>query len=74
MRAEERGDDEKDGEVELKELVIQLKEKFDITTKVSEMKQVIEQVDLDFDGKVQFTEFLLACCNKKALLTQHNIE
>jgi hypothetical protein len=30
-------DDEKDGELELKELVIQLKEKFDINTQVTEM-------------------------------------
>ena len=31
-------------------------------------------MDLDFDGKVQFTEFLIAGCNKRSLFTQHNIE
>ncbi len=67
-------DDEKDGELEIKELVVQLKEKFDITIRLSDMEQIIRHVDLDFDGKVQFTEFLIAGCNKRALFTQHNIE
>ena len=67
-------DEEKDGEIELKELVIQLKQKFDINTNVSQMEGVINQIDLDFDGKIQFTEFLIACCNKKQLFTAHNIE
>ena len=31
-------DDEKDGELEIKELVMQLKEKFDITVRLSEME------------------------------------
>jgi len=31
-------DDEKDGELEIKELVVQLKEKFDITVRLSEME------------------------------------
>lgn len=67
-------DDEKDGELEIKELVEQLKEKFDITVRLSEMEQILRHVDLDFDGKVQFTEFLIAGCNKRSLFTQHNIE
>jgi len=45
-------DDEKDGELEIKELVMQLKEKFDITVRLSEMELIIRHVDLDFDGKV----------------------
>lgn len=45
-------DDEKDGELEIKELVMQLKEKFDITVRLSEMETIIKHVDLDFDGKV----------------------
>uniref|UniRef100_A0A7S3CKL8 EF-hand domain-containing protein n=1 Tax=Strombidium rassoulzadegani TaxID=1082188 RepID=A0A7S3CKL8_9SPIT len=66
-------DEEKDGEIELKEFVIQLKEKFDIQVKVQEMEQIIKNCDLDGDGKIQFTEFIIACCNKKALLTTHNL-
>ena len=67
-------DDEKDGEIELKEFVIQLNEKFDIQVKIPEMEQILKNCDLDYDGKIQFTEFLIAACNKRALLTSHNIE
>ncbi len=34
----------------------------------------MKQVDLDYDGKVQFTEFLIAGCNKKQLFVPHNLE
>ena len=45
-------DDEKDGELELEEFVIQLNEKFDIKVQVKEMEQIMKQIDLDYDGKV----------------------
>jgi len=45
-------DEEKDGEIELKEFVIQLYEKFDIRVKVNEMEAIMKQADLDYDGKV----------------------
>ena len=35
-------DDEKDGEIELKEFVIQLKEKFDITVRIAEMEAIMK--------------------------------
>ena len=38
------------------------------------MEQIMKQIDLDYDGKIQFTEFLIAGCNKRALFTAHNIE
>ena len=34
----------------------------------------MKQIDLDYDGKIQFTEFLIATCNKRSLFTAHNIE
>ena len=67
-------DEEKDGELELSELVIQMNEKFDIKTRPSDMVEIIKKIDLDFDGKIQFTEFLLSTCNKRSLLTIANIE
>ena len=67
-------DEEKDGEIELKEFVIQLNEKFDIFVTVNEMEQIMKQIDLDYDGKIQFTEFLAAACNKVALFSPENIE
>ena len=67
-------DEEKDGELELKEFVIQLKEKFDISVKISEMEEIMKQIDLDYDGQVQFSEFLIAACNKRMLMTDENLE
>jgi len=67
-------DDEKDGELELKEFVMQLNEKFDIKVKVEEMIGIMKQIDLDGDDMIQYTEFLLACCNKRSLFTDINIK
>ena len=50
-------DDEKDGELELNEFIVQFKEKFDITIKLKEMEEIMKQIDLDYDGAVSFTEF-----------------
>ena len=67
-------DEEKDGEIELKEFVIQLNEKFDIHVTVPVMEGIMKQIDLDYDGKVQFTEFLIAACDKRKLFTTHNLQ
>ena len=67
-------DEEKDGEIELSEFVIQLKEKFDISVKIEEIEAIMKQCDLDYDGKIQFTEFLIAACNKRSLFSRYNIE
>ena len=66
-------DDDKDGEIELEEFVLNLGSKFDLDVKISEMEKIMKQVDLDYDGKVQFSEFLIAACNKRALFTQASI-
>ena len=66
-------DDEKDGELELKEFIIQFKEKFDITIKLKEMEEIMKQIDLDYDGAVSFTEFQIAACNKRALFTEEKL-
>ena len=34
----------------------------------------MRQADLDYDGKVQFTEFLIACSNKNKLLSEENLK
>ena len=33
----------------------------------------MKQVDLNFDGVISFTEFLVATCNKRMLFTDHNL-
>ena len=66
-------DEEKDGEIELKEFVIQLNEKFDIQVSVKDMEAIMKQIDLDYDGKVQFSEFIVAACDKVALFSAENI-
>ena len=38
------------------------------------MEKIMQQIDLDYDGKIQFSEFLIAACNKRALFTQINIQ
>lgn len=38
------------------------------------MESIMRMADLDFDGQVQFTEFLIAACGKKSLLTAQNLE
>ena len=38
------------------------------------MKEILKNCDLNFDGQIQFTEFMIAACNKRALLTQHNVD
>jgi len=45
-------DEEKDGEIELSEFVIQLKEKFDISVNIEEIEAIMKQCDLDYDGKI----------------------
>ena len=66
-------DEEKDGEIECEEFRTQLKEKFDISMTLGDIKKIIAQCDLDFDGKIQFTEFLVACSNKRLLFSAANI-
>ena len=34
----------------------------------------MKQIDLDGDEMIQYTEFLLACCNKRSLFTDINIK
>ena len=34
----------------------------------------MKQIDLNYDGKLQFSEFLVAGCNKRALFTAYNLD
>ena len=38
------------------------------------MMEIMKQVDLDYDGKIQFSEFLIACCNKRLLLSDEHLK
>ena len=68
-------DDEKDGELTAQEFCDQFKKKWKLSLPISEMKTIIDCIDCadGGDGLIQFTEFILAGCNKKALLTPENI-
>lgn len=67
-------DEEKDGEIELHELKEQMIEKFEIIWEDKEYDRVIKNCDLDGDGKMQFTEFVIAACHKKPLLSENNLK
>ena len=45
-------DEDKDGEIELEEFVLQLGSKFDLDVKIEEMEKIMMQIDLDYDGKI----------------------
>lgn len=67
-------DQEKDGEIELDELVEQMDEKFGMKVERKEMEKIMISCDLDYDGKMQFTEFLMASCNKHSLFSEGNMK
>ena len=67
-------DDEKDGEIELKELVVQLHVKFETKVTLKDMEKVMRQCDLNFDGKISLTEFLIATSNKRMLFSDYNLQ
>ena len=58
-------DVEKDGEIEMDEFIKVMKQKFEIEVVEEDFERVLREVDLNFDGKIQFTEFLMAGCNKR---------
>jgi Ca2+-binding EF-hand superfamily protein len=58
-------DVEKDGEIEMNEFIKVMKQKFEIEVVEEDFERVLKEVDLNFDGKIQFTEFLMAGCNKR---------
>ena len=72
-------DDEKDGELEFHEFVEQFYHKFGMQLSLDHMKKMVASMDLPGtktggDGLIQFTEFLVAACDKVTLLTQENIQ
>ena len=67
-------DIEKDGEIEMNEFIKVMKQKFEIEVVEEDFERVLKEVDLNFDGKIQFTEFLMAGCNKRQLLKTFNLE
>lgn len=68
-------DDEKDGELTVEEYCDQFKLKFGLELPYKEMLKVISCIDFadGGDGQIQFTEFILAACSKKSLLSNENI-
>eukprot|EP00347_Sterkiella_histriomuscorum_P003644 403363499 len=67
-------DDNKDGEINLKEFVTNFKSKFNINVSDSEMAKIIRQIDLNGDREISFTEFLVGASNKQNLLTEFNLQ
>ena len=51
-----------------------MSEKFDMRMAVHEIERILREIDLDHDGKVQFTEFLIACCDKEKLTSVENLQ
>lgn len=66
-------DDNKDGEVNLREFVSNYKSKFNISISEPEMAKIIRQVDLNGDREVSFTEFVMGASNKFTLLNETNL-
>ncbi|CDW88817.1 protein kinase domain containing protein [Stylonychia lemnae] len=67
-------DDNKDGEINLKEFLVNFKSKFNINVLEADMTKVIRQIDLNGDREVSFTEFLMGACNKQSLLCEGNLQ
>ena len=66
-------DENKDGEINLKEFVSGFKSKFSISVSETEAAKIIRQIDLNNDREVQFTEFLIGASNKNNLLSESNL-
>jgi len=66
-------DDNKDGEINLKEFLVNFKSKFNINVPEADMVKVIRQIDLNGDREVSFTEFMLGASNKQSLLCDANL-
>ena len=71
-------DVEKDGELEPKEFVEQFYFKFNLQLGIKDMQRMINSMDLEGtktggDGLIQYSEFLVAACNKQSLLEGSNI-
>jgi Ca2+-binding EF-hand superfamily protein len=67
-------DENKDGEITLKEFIANYKSKFNINLIEGEMAKIIKQIDMNNDRNISFTEFLVGACNKVSLLTDHNLK
>lgn len=67
-------DDNKDGEINLKEFLVNFKSKFNINVPEADMVKVIRQIDLNGDREVSFTEFMLGASNKQSLLCDANLQ
>ena len=68
-------DEEKDGELTSEEFCTQFKEKFNLELGVKAMNEMISYLDSaeGGDNLIQFTEFLVAACDKNIICTDENI-
>ncbi len=66
-------DENKDGEVNLREFISNYKSKFNIIITDAEMAKIIRQVDLNGDREISFTEFVMGASNKYTLLSESNL-
>lgn len=66
-------DENRDGDVTLREFVTNFRDKFDVVVTEQEMAKIIRRIDVNGDRDISFTEFLIAACNKNNLLTEANL-
>jgi Ca2+-binding EF-hand superfamily protein len=62
-------DSEKDGEIEYREFKYNLKALFGLTLVDKELKRMFKKADMSSDGIIQYTECLIAGCNKYDILS-----
>ena len=66
-------DENKDGEINLKEMVAGFKQKFNISVSEVDVAKIIRQIDFNGDREIQFSEFLIGASNKYTLLNENNL-
>ena len=69
----EQLDNDKDGDITLKEFVLNFKTKFNISVVESEMVRIIRSIDITGERTISFTEFLIGASNKQNLLCEANL-
>lgn len=66
-------DTEKDGELLYEEFSSNMKATFGLSLVDKDFRRILKNADLSGDGIIQFTEFLMAGCNKYDLLTDSSM-
>jgi len=67
-------DTEKDGELQYDEFIEALSKTFQLECVEKEMQKILAYTDMNGDGIIQFTEFMISGCNKRDMLTDYNLK